>query len=186
MSAKVVQLFPDEDIPKKPAKEKAPDPYAHITTSPHFERAWTAFPQIGRLRSSKKQAFAEWKKIAPKVGKDALLSAVEKYAREDKDAKRESGPPAFHRWLNWGRWEHWLPGPEALVAAHAQRFPDEAIRAKLVLKLGEPFVISYFDRASLDGSSVVVTSATVFGKINETGVRRVLWDMYLRPELRGA
>ena len=165
-ASNVVPLFPEPEQLK---------PYAALTTSPHFERAWSAYPKEGRLRSSKKQAFAEWKKVAPQVGKEALAQAVENYAANDKDHKRPNGggAPGFHRWLNWGRWEHWLPEAEA-EAKHviARRFPDEAVRASVVRELGEPWVVSWLDGCDWVEGLIVCKGATNLGKLNE--VRSIL------------
>lgn len=186
MSAKILRLFPDAvdefgaappKVAKKAKTEKPVDPFAHVVTSPHFEKAWLSFPKKGRLRSSKTQAFAEWKRVAPKVGKDALVSAVEKYAREDEDARGDGGPPAFHRWLKWGRWEHWLPDPEQAAVDVARRFPDATIRTKVVAALGEPWAFSWLDGCTYDGVLVVCPrdKATNIAKLLEA--RLVLRDL---------
>lgn len=174
MKAQVIPLFPDM-APKPPEapQPKPVDPYAGLTTSPHFERAWAAYPLMGRTRSSKKQAFPEWKKAAPIVGKEALVAAVEKYAREDKDQHRDGGPPGFHRWLKWGRWEHWVVPAETAAQKTSRRFPDEDIRARLVREFGEPFVVSWLDGCDWVEGLCICKSATAFGKLNESAARSV-------------
>lgn len=174
MKANVVPLFPDMDKKPKPEPQKPADPYAHVTTSPHFERAWAAYPLIGRTRSSKKQAFPEWKRVAPLVGKEALVAAVEKYAREDKDAKGDGGPPGFHRWLKWGRWEHWIAPAETMAQKTSRRFPDEEIRARLVGEFGEPFVVSWLDGCDWVEGLCICKRTTAFQKLSESASRSVL------------
>lgn len=174
MKANVVSLFPDMD--KKPHVEtpKPADPYAGVMTSPHFERAWAAYPAIGRTRSSKKQAFPEWKKVAPIVGKDALVAAVEKYAREDKDAKGDSGPPAFHRWLKWGRYEHWIVSAETEAQKTSRRFPDEEIRSRLVKEFGGAFVVSWLDGCDWVEGLCICKGSSAFAKLQEPQCQAVL------------
>lgn len=186
MKSNIIPLFPEaEPTPSaKPAvkgekpdrvpQPKPADPYAHVTTSPHFERAWAAYPLIGRTRSSKKQAFPAWKKAAMEVGKDNLVAAVERYVKEDKDAKSDAGPPAFHRWLNWGRFEHWLPSPETTAQKTSRRFPDEEIRSRLVQEFGEPFVVSWLDGCDWVEGLCICKSATALAKLNESAARAVL------------
>ena len=82
-----------------------------------FAKAWSAFPETGRRRSSKQQGRTVWRKAAKAAGGDGrLLAAVRAFADSD-DARRDGGAfvQGFHRWLRDGRWEHFLPpdGPPA-------------------------------------------------------------------------
>jgi hypothetical protein len=129
-----------------------------------FEDAWKAFPEQGRLRSSRREAGPEWAKAAREVGEEALLAAVRRYTAEDKEHKRDCGPPGFHRWLKWGRYEHWLrEGP----ALGARQFADARIRQALVAAAGEPFVGSYLDPCELDGTTLVVRTGVAMTRLQE-------------------
>jgi hypothetical protein len=135
MTAAVVQ-FP---APKR--RKRAP---VILTGSPAFEEAWLAYPETGRLRSSRKLAVPEWQSVAAEIGEPALLAAVRRYTTEDKQHRKDHGAPAFHRWLNWGRWEHWLAEPRSEV--ERQRFEPESYRQRFVQLLGEDFVVSWIDQ----------------------------------------
>ena len=132
-----------------------------------FEEGWAAYPQHGRERSSKKESGPLWAKIAKEVGEEELLAAVQRYVREDKDYRRPGGggPPGFHRWLKWGRWEHWLgPGEMAVLSA---QFPDKDMRAKVAAHLGEPWCVSYLDPARLEGTTLIVKTEFAVSKFKE-------------------
>ncbi len=130
-----------------------------------FEDAWAAFPEQGRRRSSKKLSGPLWAKVAKEVGEDELLAAVQRYVREDKDYRRECGPPGFDRWLKWGRYEHWLGGSS--VVWSADQFPDKDMRAKVVAHLGEPWCVSYLDPARLEGTTLIVKTEFAVSKFKE-------------------
>lgn len=120
-----------------------------VAVSPEFEAAWAAFPETGRLRSSKRQSWPEWVSVAGEIGEDDLLARVERYAREDKDHRREHGAPGFHRWLKWGRWEHWAPLPSATVTALKTTFPDPELRASFAERFSSE-ALKWFDRCGWD------------------------------------
>lgn len=86
-----------------------------------FERAWRLYPALGCQRSKSKKLTAPiWRKAAKEAGGDERLhDAVARYVREDKQHKGECGPPGFHRWLNDGKWSHWLPEARAPSASGA-------------------------------------------------------------------
>lgn len=124
--------------------------------SPTFRAAWDAFPQQGRLRSSQKQAWPEWLKAVKECGsEDELLARVQRYTADDKDYRKECGPPGFHRWLKWGRWEHWAPVTVAPVEARQRVFPDKALRASFFLRFPDEKARQWFDRCTLDGDEIV-------------------------------
>jgi uncharacterized protein YdaU (DUF1376 family) len=104
---------PEAIAPQKPTKpEPEPEPKKEPkgSSSPSlFAKAWAAYPEGGRRRSSKGKAAEVWAKIADEAGGEgALLSAVQAYARTP-DATRDAGQyaPAFERWLRDGKWEHY-------------------------------------------------------------------------------
>jgi len=129
-----------------------------------FQIAWSEAPTLMRTRSSTKDAAKAWRDAAKEAGgSEALLGAFRRYLAEDPDYRRfrmgtsAAGPPGFHRWLKWGRWEAWL------VDNHTPRDatvtltgPENALRDRLVQALGEGFVRSYIDPYELvDGVLIV-------------------------------
>lgn len=153
-----------------------------VTAGAMFDQAWKAYPDQGRLRSSRREAQKAWAKAAREVGEEALLGAVRRYVAEDKEHKRECGPPGFHRWLNWGRYEHWLPVSGAAVETGRKRFPDEHIRRQVVFATSEAFAASYLDPCEVEGTVLVVRTgiavdrlkehARLFKSLGFTGMRR--------------
>lgn len=130
-----------------------------------FEDGWAAFPETGRKRSSKKLSGPAWAKVAKEVGEDELLAAVQKYAREDKDHRKECGAPGFDRWLKWGRYEHWLGSSEAeTLATH---FPDKAIRDAVKAYLTESWCVSYLDQCTVEGTVLIVRTDFAIGKFRD-------------------
>lgn len=137
MTAKVVQLRP---------RTKA-------TTSPAFDDAWLAFPEQGRLRSSRKESWPEWVKASAEVGEADLVARVKRYAAEDKDHRKECGPPAFHRWLKWGRWEHWAPRSTDLAPTPEAKFSDPELRASFHFKFTDERPRRWLDRCQWDAET---------------------------------
>lgn len=84
-----------------------------------FSKGWDAYPRQGRERSkSRDKTLPIWREAARRAGGgERLVAAVQRYVREDKQHKGECGPPGFHRWLNDGKWEHWLPEARAPSAS---------------------------------------------------------------------
>lgn len=126
--------------------------------SAEFRSAWSAYPETGRRRSSTADSWKEWQRAIKASGWSQLtmLEAVKRYVSEDKDHKRECGPPAFHRWLKWGRWEHWSP-KLAVEISHTQpkTFPDKALRAAFHLRFQDDRARQWFDRCRLEGDEIV-------------------------------
>lgn len=120
-------------------------------TSDAFKRAWLAFPDSGRGRSSSILAWPEWQAVARDVGETELLGAVVRYAAQDKEHKRDCGAPGFHRWLKSGRWEHWL---DVLIALSptpiAQIFPDPDLRASFHERFADERARRWLDRCLWD------------------------------------
>jgi hypothetical protein len=144
VSATVVQLRP----PKA------------VTYSATFLEAWAALPETARLRSSRKEAYGEWRRTLSEISEEDLLARVQRYARDDKDHKRECGAPGFHRWLKWGRWEHWAPVDAApLVEIAAKIFPDPSLRAAFHLRFQDDRARRWFDRCGFDPVERLITGA---------------------------
>lgn len=127
------------------------------TASEAFLAAWAAFPDTGRLRSSKRVAWPQWLATLADVDEETLMLAVQRYAREDKDHRKECGAPAFDRWLKWGRWEHWLPKAE--VVQLARIFPDPELRASFAARFEEKALV-WLDRCGWDQALGEISSPT--------------------------
>ena len=108
----------ERPLEREVSDETSPAPKKALR--PVFERAWKAFPEPGRKRSSVKQSEPEWKSASKAAGgEERLCQAVERFA-ECEEARRDGGKfvQGFHRWLRDGRWEHWLdddPSPSTVV-----------------------------------------------------------------------
>lgn len=99
---------------------------SRATTYPEpFEAAWKAYPHV-RGRSSKPKALGIWRRMDAAT-RQALPSAIARYAREGREPREKCGAPAMERWLRDARFEAWLtdeqptirPGPvDPAVEAH--------------------------------------------------------------------
>jgi hypothetical protein len=127
-------------------RRKPPTP---VETSPEFEEAYLAYPESGRLRSSRKESWPEWCAVAAEIGEPDLVARVKRYAKEDREHRKDHGAPAFHRWLKWGRWEHWAPAPPRLIETPI--FSDPVLRASFHDRFADPNARAWFDKAKLDG-----------------------------------
>ena len=107
-----------------------------------FDEAWLAYPLDGRRRSSKTESLPEWRKLCKAISERDLLNAVRRYASEDIQHLKESGTPGFHRWLKWGRWEHWLG---ELSRKSDREFPDAQLRARFFERFGDERALRWFD-----------------------------------------
>lgn len=106
-----------------------------------FSKGWDAYPKQGRERSkSREKTLPIWREASRRAGGgERLVGAIQRYVREDKQHKGECGPPGFHRWLNDGKWEHWLPEARApsatsgvspdLLALHQRLLNGESANA---------------------------------------------------------
>lgn len=135
--------------------------------SPAFEEAWLAYPEAGRLRSSRKEALPEWLKAAAEIGEDTLAGAVKRYASEDKDHRKDHGAPGFHRWLKWGRYEHWLP--KAPVVGIGQIFQNALARAAVIKAKDVDFCGAYLDPCTIEGTTVVARTTIAMNRLKEVG-----------------
>lgn len=153
MTAAVVQLRP---------RQKA-------MASPAFDEAWAMLPPEARTRSSRKEAYPAWVKACAEVGEDAMLRAVRRYVREDKDHKRECGAPGFHRWLKAGRYEHWIEQPNLTLVPTGPRFERDDVRDAVIRARGDGFCAAYLDRCRVDGTRIVVPTETAAIRLREVG-----------------
>jgi uncharacterized protein YdaU (DUF1376 family) len=82
-----------------------------------FNVGWSAYPQVGRGRSSRQLAIKQWKAASKRAGSDErLIMAIQRYAASD-EATRQGGQfvKGFHIWLRDGFWENWTadrPAPK--------------------------------------------------------------------------
>jgi hypothetical protein len=77
---------------------------------PNFDRAWKAYPEAGRKRSSTKLSKPEWSRASKAAGGvEALQGAIERYA-DSPEAREQGGRfvKGFHRWLKDALFEPWL------------------------------------------------------------------------------
>lgn len=96
------------------------------TTYPEpFEAAWKAYPHV-KGRSSKPKALGFWRRLPPAT-REALPSAIARYARDGREPKAECGAPAMQRWLSEARFEDWLTPDQKPVPSAATN--DPAVRA---------------------------------------------------------
>lgn len=124
-------------------------------TSDSFQRAWALYPEAGRRRSSRAEAWPVWSHIADEIGEDRLEAAVRAYA-----AKPNDGEPGFHRWLTWGRWDAWLDAdaPE-IVELKPRHFPGETTRDSFFARFSDPRARDWLDRCDrTDGLNTFVGS----------------------------
>ena len=123
MTAKVVQLVPRDAL---------------------FDEAWLQYPLDGRRRSSRVLALPEWRRAIHHVGERELVQAVRRYAGEDIQHLKECGSPGFHRWLKWGRWEHWL-GKSESQSRDERVFPEPELRARFFERFKDERALRWFD-----------------------------------------
>ena len=111
-----------------------------------FDDGWSARAgQMKKRGDGKDKTRKLWDKAAKKVGSAALLAALKRYLREEKEPT--CGYPGLSVWLNGERYDHWLcaaPQPGQPTPEAASRSP-EPLRGSLLVLLGEPFVLSYLD-----------------------------------------
>ena len=112
-----------------------------------FGEAWTACTDAMRARSAaREKTWPAWARAAIAAGgPDRLLTALKAYVASDKDVERTGGP-GFHRWLQDGKWQHWLPSAEAAGAGVVTWLGPPELRASAAALKGEPWCISYLDR----------------------------------------
>jgi uncharacterized protein YdaU (DUF1376 family) len=133
-----------EPLEEDKERDKKQEPTVPCPAKPNagredwFAKAWDAYPRQGRERSkSRDKTLPIWREAAKRAGGgERLAAAVQRYVREDKQHKGECGPPGFHRWLNDGKWEHWLPEARAPSASPVAMSPALADQRRALL-MGE-------------------------------------------------
>ena len=131
-----------------------------------FDDAWQARSgQMRRRGDGLEKTRKVWNKAAAKVGHARLLEALKRYLREEKEPT--CGYPGLSVWLNGERYDHWLPDEAAVAKIERPPYPQ---RPALLLALGEPFVVSYIDPATIHPDGFI-TPATEYakGKLRERG-----------------
>ncbi len=131
-----------------------------------FDDAWKARTgQMRRRGDGLEKTRKLWNKAAAKVGHARLLEALKRYLREEKEPT--CGYPGLSVWLNGERYDHWLPDEAAVAKIERPPYPQ---RPALIAILGEPFVVSYLDPATIHDDGWI-TPATEYakGKLRERG-----------------
>lgn len=73
-----------------------------------FEEGWNARQGMMKKRGDGKDKTRKlWQRHAKKVGSAALLGALKRYLREEKEPT--CGYPGLSVWLNGERYDHWMP-----------------------------------------------------------------------------
>jgi len=102
---------PEKNIEANASLSSAPPAASPMTYPEPFEAAWKAYPHV-KGRSSKPKALGYWRRLSPAT-RQALPSAVARYARDGREPKAECGAPAMQRWLADARFADWMPEAES-------------------------------------------------------------------------
>ena len=105
---------PEKTIEANASLSSAPPPASPMTYPEPFEAAWKAYPHV-KGRSSKPKALGYWRRLSPAT-REALPSAVARYARDGREPKADCGAPAMQRWLSEARFSDWMPDAESSSA----------------------------------------------------------------------
>lgn len=89
--------------------ESSPDaPASDLTAGELMDQLWSAAPEKGRRRSSRRQLGAAWAKLKASERPDAktLLAAIDAWTQCE-DWTKDNGEfvPAIHRWVERRKWE---------------------------------------------------------------------------------
>lgn len=137
------------------------------SADPNFAAAWAACTDKGRTRSSRKAAWAEWRKALRAAPGPVLAAAMARYVAGDDDAKRTGGP-GFHIWLKDAKFEHWIGAPYAPDFAPAAFNGPAALRESVVALMGEPFARSWIDpcRWDAENRTLIARNGYAASKLN--------------------
>lgn len=139
-----------------PAANIIPFPVRESNT---FDEAWACRAgQMRRRGDGSEKTRKLWNKAAAKIGHARLLEALKRYLREEKEPT--CGYPGLSVWLNGERYDHWLPDEAAVAKVERPPYPQ---RPALLAALGEPFVVSYLDPATIHDDGWI-TPATGYAK----------------------
>lgn len=131
-----------------------------------FDDAWAL--RAGQMRKrgdGSEKTRKLWNKAAAKVGHARLLDALKRYLREEKEPT--CGYPGLSVWLNGERYDHWLPDEAAVAKIERPPYPQ---RPALITALGEPFVVSYIDPATIHPDGwITPRTETAKNKLREKG-----------------
>jgi hypothetical protein len=123
---------------------------------PKFEAAWKAFPERGRVYSSRRQAAVPWAQAAALVGEERLLAAVMRFAASSPDPRYVA---AFHRWLDLGRYEHWVDLEQQASRRATAVFPDPTLRESFRARFAADEPRRWFDACLFDPETREVTAS---------------------------
>lgn len=128
-----------------------------------FEEGWACRDGMMKKRGDGKDKTRKlWERHAKKVGSAALLSALKRYLREEKEPT--CGRPGLSVWLNGERYDHWLEhsvSGSSNESSGPRAQTPEPLRSKALSLLGEGFVRSYLDPCTFHEDGYI-TPATGF------------------------
>lgn len=126
-----------------------------------FEEGWACRDGMMKKRGDGKDKTRKlWERHAKKVGSAALLSALKRYLREEKEPT--CGRPGLSVWLNGERYDHWMVSDTRSPDGSSSPIQaPEALRRELLRFLDESFVRSYLDPCTFHEDGFI-TPATGF------------------------
>ena len=120
---------------------------------PAFRRVAAKWPED---RFDGPKAWRAWQAAVERVDPEELARAALAYLSASGEVQR-GWCKTLHRWLDAFAFRSRMGGlfeGDGERPAATVRFGDEAVRAKVVAELGEPFAASYLDPARLDGRTI--------------------------------
>lgn len=138
-----------------------------------FERAVRRWMAAAPERVSPMRVAVAWSvAVAGGVGEAELADAVTRYLTSAGEVAR-GRTKAMDRWLSERCFEAWLTKADEVCGLFAaERFPNEEIRAAVVAAAGEPFAVSYLDRARFEDGTIIPRTSFALAKLAEHGA---LW-----------
>ena len=91
---------------KKHQKKKHQINLSDELTGP-FEALWSAWPAVGRERTSRRESADAFVKACANNDPEAIVNAAARWTRKNTDPQYV---PGLHRWLTKGRFEAFMPG----------------------------------------------------------------------------
>lgn len=105
-----------------------------------------------------------WGPAVVAFGADRLLAAARAYAG-DPAIRKQTHLPAMQTWLRERLFVQFLPAAASARTPHAVHWSGPAdLREAVVAACGEPFAVSYFDRATWDADRRLITPRTAVAR----------------------
>lgn len=126
-----------DPVQANPPANPKPEPAAPRTARPDLQAAfaelWDLWPIEGRRRSkARPKCLAALGRAAKDRAPAELVAAARAWLKSQRDPRF---CPALDRWLDHGKWEHFLPSPDMFAASEAARAraadPEAARMAEL-------------------------------------------------------